>query len=96
MGRFLLKHPSAFVPVAMSLAALSLVLVYVTMFGVVHQADEGTPAHVFQLLMVGQMPVVAFFALKWLPREPGRAIPVLVLQGAVIGLAITTVVLLGL
>ena len=96
MGSSLLKHPSAFVPVAMSLAALALVIVYVTMFGVVQQADKGTPAHVFQLLIVGQMPVVAFFALKWFPREPKRAVPVLALQGAVAVLAIATVVLLGL
>jgi hypothetical protein len=96
MSSSLLKHPSAFVPVAMSLAALSLVLVYVAMFGIVDHVDEGTPARVFQLLIVGQMPVIAFFGLKWLPKEPRRAVPVLALQAAAAILAIATVVLLEL
>jgi peptidoglycan/LPS O-acetylase OafA/YrhL len=96
MGTSLLKHPSAFVPVAMSGAALALVVGYVAMFGIVHQADEGTPAHIFQFLMVGQMPVVALFALKFLPREPRRAVGVLALQGIAALLAIAPVVLLQL
>ncbi len=78
----LLKQPSAFLPVAMSLAALGLVLGHVAMFGVVYETDEGTPAHIFQLLMVSQVPIVAFFAIKWLPRAPWQALPVLALQAA--------------
>lgn len=78
----LLKQPSAFLPVAMSLAALGIVLGHVAMFGVVHETDEGTPAHIFQLLMAGQVPIVAFFAVKWLPRAPWQALPVLALQAA--------------
>ena len=96
MATSLLKHPSAFVPVAMSGAALALVIGYVAMFGIVHQADEGTPAHIFQFLMVGQVPVVALFALTFLPREPRRAVGVLALQGIAALLAIATVVLLHL
>ncbi|MEO6238100.1 MAG: hypothetical protein ABIQ52_13975 [Vicinamibacterales bacterium] len=96
MRSSLLKYPSAFIPVAMSVAALALVLVYVATFGIVQQADEGTPAHVFQLLIVGQVPVVAFFALKWLPQAPRRAVPVLALQAAAAVLAIAIVVLLEL
>ncbi len=42
-----MKQPSAFLPVAMSLATLASVLGHVTMFGVVHKADEGTTAHIF-------------------------------------------------
>jgi hypothetical protein len=81
-----LKQPSALVPVIMSLAALATVLGHVAVFGVVHEADEGTPAHVFQLLIAGQVPIVAFFAIKWLPRNPKQALQVLALQ-AVAGLA---------
>jgi len=76
----LLKRPSALVPVAMSFAALATVLGYVAMFGIARQADEGAAAHIWQLLMVGQVPFVAFFAIKWLPTEPGQALPVLALQ----------------
>ena len=75
-----MKQPSALVPLAMSFAALTMVIVHFAMYGIVHEADEGTPAHIFQLLMVAQAPVVAFFALKWLPRAPGQTLQVLALQ----------------
>ena len=74
------KHPSAFLPVAMSAAALAIVIGYAAMFGVARQADEGTAAHLWQLLMAGQLPVVLFFALRWLPSAPRQALPVLVVQ----------------
>ena len=80
MNAILLKRTSALVPVAMSLAALAVVLAYATMFGTARQADEGTAAHIWQLLMAGQVPVVAFFAIKWLPTEPRQAVQVLALQ----------------
>ena len=80
MDAVLLKRPSALVPLAMSLAALGTVIVYAAMFGTARQADEGTAAHLWQLLMAGQLPVVAFFAIKWLPTEPRQAIVVLALQ----------------
>ena len=81
----LLKQPSAFLPVAMSLAALAIVLGHVAMFGAVHEADEGTAAHLFQILMAAQLPIVAYFAMKRLPRTPRPALLVLALQaGAVL------------
>jgi hypothetical protein len=80
MDGALLKRPSALVPVAMSAAALAIVLGYAAMFGTARQADEGTAAHLWQLLMAGQVPVVAFFAIKWLPVEPRPALMVLALQ----------------
>ncbi len=80
MKAALLNRPSAFIPVVMSVAALAVVLGYAAMFGVARQADEGTAAHLWQLLMAGQIPVVAFFAIKWLPTQPKQALPVLVLQ----------------
>ena len=76
----MLKQPSAFLPVAMSFAALATVLAHVVMFGIVREADEGTAAHIFQLLMTAEVPIVAFFAIKWLPRIPRQALQVLALQ----------------
>ena len=76
----ILRQPSAILPIAMSLAALALVLGHVAMFGVTREADEGTAAHLFQLLMAGQLPIIAFFALKWLPQAPSQAVQVLTLQ----------------
>lgn len=75
-----MKQPSALFPLAMSLAALALVLVHAARYGIVHEVDEGTSAHLFQLLMVAQVPVVAYFAIKWLPRAPKQALLVLALQ----------------
>jgi len=78
----MLKQPSAFVPLAMSLAALALVFSHIATAGVARQADEGTAAHLWQLLMAGQLPIIAFFAIKWLPRRPRQALLVLALQAA--------------
>jgi hypothetical protein len=80
MDDALLKRPGALIPVAMSAAALATVIGYAAMFGTARQADEGAAAHVWQLLMAGQVPVVAFFAIKWLPTEPRQTLLVLALQ----------------
>ena len=76
----MLKHPSAFLPVALSLGALATVLMFVVSHGTAPQADEGTAAHIWQILMAAQAPIVVFFALKWLPRSPRQAMPILGLQ----------------
>jgi len=86
-----MRQPSALFPLAMSFAALAMVLGHAAMFGVVHEADEGTAAHIFQLLMAAQVPVVAFFAIKWLPRAPRQALKVLALQGGAALAAIAAV-----
>ena len=75
-----LKHPSAFLPVAMSLGALATVLMFVALHGTAPQADEGAAAHIWQLLMAAQVPIVLFFAIKWLPRSPRQAVRILGLQ----------------
>src|SRR5205085_5812662 len=75
-----IRKPSAFLPVAMSLVALALVLGHVALFGVVHEADEGTAAHLWQILMAAQLPIMAFFALKYVPQKPKQALLILALQ----------------
>lgn len=81
----LLKQPSSWIPLAMSLAACLLVISYVAIFGVVKNEDEGTAAHIFQLLLAGQLPFILYFALKWLPKKTKQAVFVLLLQ-AIAGL----------
>jgi hypothetical protein len=76
----LFKQPSAWLPLAMSSAALALLLGYVAIFGVVHHADEGVPAHIFQLIMVAQIPIAAYFTIKWLPKRPKQSLLILGLQ----------------
>jgi hypothetical protein len=93
-----MKQPSALIPIAMSLAALGMTLSYLAIVGVAaaRQPDEGTVAHIWQLLMAGQLPVVAFFALKWLPRTPRQALQVLALQVGAALAALAPVFWLGL
>ena len=76
----ILKHPTAFLPVAMSLGALATVLTFVALHGTAAQADEGAAAHVWQLLMAAQAPIVLYFAIKWVPQSPRQAVPILGLQ----------------
>ena len=64
----------------MSIAALVTVLYHIAMFGVAREPDEGSAAHIWQLLMAGQVPVVAFYAVKWVPRAPRTALQVLAVQ----------------
>jgi hypothetical protein len=64
----------------MSLAALAVVLVHIALSGTAPQADEGTAAHLWQLLMAAQVPIVAFFAIRWLPQSPRYASLMLALQ----------------
>ena len=89
-----IKQPTAFLPLAMSLAALVLVLAHFAMFGNARQADEGADAHIFQLLLVLQLPIVAFFAIKWLPRATKPTLAILALQAAAGIAAIATVIFL--
>ena len=91
----MIKRPSAFLPVAMSSTALGIVLVYVIRFGTARQPDEGTAAHLWQLLVAGQMPIILFFAIRWLPRAPRYALPVLALQAAAAVAALAPVYLLN-
>ena len=96
MNISIMKQPSAWLPLAMSLAALALVLGHVAMYGVAREADEGTAAHLWQLLMAAQVPVVAFFAIKWLPQTPRQALLVLALQAVAALAALAPVFFLNL
>ena len=76
----LLKHPSAWLPPLFSLIVLAVLFGHVALYGFVQEADEGIAAHIFQILMAAQVPIIAFFALKWLPEQPKDALKVLALQ----------------
>ncbi len=82
----IVRKPSAFLPLAMSLTALALLggayifALATGQAGLERQQDEGAIAHLWQLLMAGQLPVLIFFAIKWLPRAPRQTLYVLALQ----------------
>ena len=90
----MIKRPSAFVPVVMSLAALGVVIVHIIISGTARQADEGTAAHLWQLLMAAQIPIIGFFAIRWLPQSPRSALPVLAMQALAALAALAPVYLL--
>ncbi len=94
MSTLSLKQPTAVLPLAMSAAALAIVLVHVAVYGIVREADEGTAAHLFQILMAAQVPIIAFFAIKWVPRMPRAAFQVLAVQAGAALLAFAAVFLL--
>jgi hypothetical protein len=90
------KVPSAWLPIAMSIAALALVAAQLLIAGIPRETDEGTAAHLWQFLMAGQVPFIAWFAFRWLPRGPRQAIPVLAVQLAAVVVAAVPVMWLGL
>jgi hypothetical protein len=92
----MMREPSAFLPVTMSLIALATLFVAFITGGLVRETDEGTAAHIWQLLMGGQIPIVAYFAIKWLPQAPREALYVLALQVGVALAALAPVYLLHL
>jgi hypothetical protein len=79
----------------MSIAALGTVLYHIARYGIAREPDEGAAAHIWQLLMAGQLPVVAFYAVKWLPRAPRTAVQVLAVQVGAALSALAPVYLLG-
>jgi len=77
----LLKKPSGWLPIGMSVVALFLILSYVAIFGVRQpQTDEGLAARIFQFLLVGQVPIVGYFAIRWYPKHPKQVLQVVIMQ----------------
>ncbi len=90
------RQPSAVVPLAMALTALAVVLGHVALYGAAREADEGAAAHIWQLLMVAQLPALLVFGIRWLPKAPKQAMGVLGLLVAAILAAMAPVFLLHL
>ncbi|HKD08097.1 MAG TPA: hypothetical protein VKB79_19510 [Bryobacteraceae bacterium] len=89
------KPLAAWVPIAMSLAALGLVLFHLAVFGPAPQVDEGPEAHIFQLLLAAEMPLLIFYAAKWLRRAPKTALLVIGVQLGAVAAAMAPIYLLG-
>ena len=76
----------------MALAVVALRVAYV---GTAPTADEGPAAHLFQLLILGQLPLVAYFAFRNIRRGPDSALVVLGLQACALIAALAPVKYLG-
>lgn len=83
--------PSAVLPVLMSLAALALVGVSVAVNGRGHASDEGAAAHIFQILVVAQVPVIGFFILRWMRSQPLACLAMLAVQALALAAALLPV-----
>jgi len=76
----------AVLPLLMTLTVVAAGVIHaVQVGGFVREADEGTAAHLFQILMPAQIPIIEVFAATQLPRHPRWAAWILALQ---IGLAL--------
>jgi hypothetical protein len=54
-NKSLLKYPSAWLPIAISLTILAIMLISFAIFGIPHrEADEGAAAHLFQIWLVSE------------------------------------------
>jgi hypothetical protein len=98
---FVAKQPSAFLPMAMSLTALAMVLGkiggdMIAAGHILREVDEGAVAHLWQLLMAGQVPILAFFAFKWLRKSPRQALKVLAMQAGAVGANLAVIFFSGL
>ena len=82
MAANVLTDPAAWLPMGLSVFALIMILAYLAVSGLVREpaADEGAPARIFQIMMVAQVIIMAFFATKWLPRAPKLTAAILAVQ----------------
>ena len=78
------RQPSALIPLGMAMTALAVVLIHIAVYGAAREADEGATAHIWQLLMVAQLPALLVFGIRWLPKAPKQAMGVLALLVAAI------------
>ena len=83
-------------PVGMSVAALGLVALVLTTGWERNLADEGAAAHLFQLLIVGELPLIVLFLLTSERIATRHAITFLLAQGFAIALALGSVAFFGL
>lgn len=96
-----IDRPSGFLPLVMFGAALAVVLLRLALFGalsytIAGRPDEGAAAHLWQLLITAQMPVILFFAVRWLRKDVRGTMSVLGLQLLAIAAAMAHLHLLSL
>lgn len=87
LNRDVLHRVCAIAPVVMSLLAFFIVVVVVTTGWQRHDRDEGTAAHLFQLLILLQIPLFAIFLATANWRRPGAMATAVLFQLAALALA---------
>ena len=92
----LTRKPSAILPIAMSLGALAVVLLAMATGNAKPQPDENAAAHIWQILITGQLPFLGWFALRWVSHDFKAGLSVLALWLVAFGAALFPVWYLGL
>ena len=93
----LIKKPSAWIPIALSLVVLMTMLISFAINGFpTRQPDEGTAAHLFQIWLVLEAILIGYFVIMWIAKEPRQAMCILGLQIAAVLVACAPVYYLGL
>ena len=87
----LLRKPSAWLPMLMSLAAIGLIVGHVVLVGVARQEDEGIEARIFMLLMLVDAVAIGVFAVRWLPAAPRPALTVVAVQVLLAAIPLVTI-----
>ena len=87
MVRQEVNHFGGIAPIVMSLIAFAIAMAGTP------QKDEGTGAHIFQLLVVAQMPLIVLFIATMGRGRFWRMVPVLAVQVGALALAFGTVYL---
>ena len=68
----------------LSVAALAAFVASLVIGNPAREPDEGTGAHLWQLLMAAQLPLAVLFGITWLPVAPRAAGLVFALQAVAI------------
>lgn len=76
----LIKRPSAFVPVLMSITAIIILLYNIMIVGVEQKQGEEIVTGIYEILIIWQLPVIAFFAFKWGSQNFKNGLIVLLIQ----------------
>jgi hypothetical protein len=97
-ARYLIGRPSAWAPIVLSVVASAFVGWSIVTQGpdavATEPTDEGPPARLFQLLLLVQVPIVAWFVARWVPVAPRIGLAIAALQVGAAALAVGLVIVL--
>jgi hypothetical protein len=80
-------------PIAMSLAALGIAGFVIITGWQRHLPDEGAAAHLFQLLIIGEVPLIGLFLLTSERKKAWPAMRIAIAQGISMAIALGAVAL---
>ena len=89
------NKPSALIPAIMSVVALFLFCIQLLIHGMQPVRAEGAFSYLYLLLVVAQLPVIAFFLYRWFRQAPLKGMPVVLSQALALGAALIPMHMMG-